>query len=248
MLAKLLPAQVAAIDTTADQVDAALFPEEEALIRNAVQKRRHEFATARWCARRAMVSLGLPASPVLPGRRGAPQWASSVVGSMTHCAGYRAAALARTSDFSAIGIDAEPNEALPEDLLESIALPQEVHWVRQLLASAPGVAWDRLLFSIKESVYKAWFPLTWRELDFEDALITVDPVRRTFRARLLLSPAAMAPTDPAGFTGRFSAERGVLISAIAVPAIVPAMAGAGAYGRLPAQQNAPHKALVGSAA
>jgi 4'-phosphopantetheinyl transferase EntD len=32
---------------------------------------------------------------------------------------------------------------------------------RELLATLPGpVHWDRLLFSAKESVYKAWYPLT----------------------------------------------------------------------------------------
>jgi hypothetical protein len=40
--------------------------------------------------------------------------------------------------------------------------------------------------------------------------------------------------DPRSFTGRWSAENGVLVSAIAVAAEVPA------------QRNAPHQVLVGS--
>ncbi|WP_329312513.1 4'-phosphopantetheinyl transferase family protein [Streptomyces sp. NBC_01262] len=234
MLTQLLPAQVVAVEATTAPVDAMLFPEEERQIRNAVDKRRDEYTTVRWCARRAMAEMGLPAAPVLPGLRGAPQWAPSVVGSMTHCAGYRAAALAHSSDISAIGIDAEPNEPLPEGVLEAIGLPQEVRWVRHYLRAIPGVAWDRLLFSMKESVYKTWFPLTGREMDFEDALITVDPALGTFHARLLLGPAERMEGDPRSFTGRWSAENGVLVSAIAVAAEVPA------------QRNAPHQVLVGS--
>lgn len=240
MLTKLLPAQVVAIEATTDPADITLFPEEERQIRNAVAKRRDEFTTVRWCARRAMAAMGLPEAPVLPGRRGAPQWAPSVVGSMTHCAGYRAAALARTSDISSIGIDAEPNERLPEGVLETIGLPQEVRWVRHYLRAMPAVAWDRLLFSMKESVYKTWFPHTGRELGFEDALITVDPALGTFHARLLLGPAERMEGDPRSFTGRWSAEQSVLVSAIAVPAV-------GARRTVAAQQDAPHENLVGSA-
>jgi 4'-phosphopantetheinyl transferase EntD len=37
-------------------------------------------------------------------------------------------------------------------------LPGERAMLRDLAATAPGPCWDRLLFSAKESVYKAWFP------------------------------------------------------------------------------------------
>jgi 4'-phosphopantetheinyl transferase EntD len=249
MIEKLLPPQVVAVDATADPVDVALFPEEEEQIRTAVEKRRREFTTARWCARRALAGLGLPPAPILPGTRGAPRWAPSVVGSITHCAGYRAAAVARDVDITAIGIDAEPNDNLPDGILESIALPQERAWVRQLLRSAPAVRWDRLLFSMKESVYKAWYPLTGRTLDFEDALITVDPLRHTFNARLLLDPSATRDGDPKEFNGQWSAVGGVLLTAIAVPATtrtrwIPV---SGRPNTVPAQRSAPHT-LVESAA
>ncbi|MBB4892312.1 4'-phosphopantetheinyl transferase EntD [Streptomyces olivoverticillatus] len=242
MIENLLPPQVAAVEATCDRMDVVLFPEEEAQIAGAVDKRRREFTTARWCARRAMGQLGLPAVPVLPGTRGAPRWQPSVVGSITHCAGYRAAALARTSDVAAIGIDAEPNQPLPEGVLESIGLPRERAWVRELQRTTPQVAWDRLLFSMKESVYKAWYPLRKRPLEFEDALITVDPRQGTFQARLLLGPAERRDGDPLGFEGRWSAVNGVALSAIAVPALVPA-APAAAWARA----GAPHRELVGSA-
>ena len=51
-------------------------------------------------------------------------------------------------------------------------------------ACAPAICWDRLLFSAKESVYKAWFRATGRWLGFEDAEVTIDPVARAFHARL----------------------------------------------------------------
>ncbi|MFG2985142.1 4'-phosphopantetheinyl transferase [Streptomyces sp. NPDC048258] len=222
MLTKLLPSDVATAESTVDPDGVFLFPEEELLISNAVPKRRAEFGTVRWCARRAMGTLGVPAAPVVPGRRGVPQWDASVVGSMTHCAGYRGVALARASEFAAVGIDAEPNAPLPDGVLESIALPQELRRTRELARAVPEVAWDRLLFSMKEAVYKTWFPLTGQELDFTDALVTVDAGQETFRARLLPDPGWLSPDGPTAFSGRWSADEGVLLSAIAVPAARPA--------------------------
>jgi 4'-phosphopantetheinyl transferase EntD len=49
---------------------------------------------------------------------------------------------------------------LPAGVLGAIALPEEQAWVARLLAVRPDTHWDRLLFSAKESVYKAWFPMT----------------------------------------------------------------------------------------
>ncbi|MQY14103.1 4'-phosphopantetheinyl transferase Svp [Streptomyces sp. RB5] len=220
MLTEIVPACVATVETTSEPADAPLHPAEAALVAHAVTKRRLEFASVRWCARQAMARLGLAPGPVLPGHRGVPQWAPGVVGSMTHCAGYRAAALAYGDDLAALGIDAEPNAPLPDGLLESIALPQELRWVRALTRTRPEVCWDRLLFSIKEAVYKTWFPLTGHELDFHDALVAVDPATGAFRAALLPDRATLPAGAPRGFAGRWAAAGGLVVSATWVPARV----------------------------
>jgi 4'-phosphopantetheinyl transferase EntD len=93
----ILPAQAAAVQAFGDLPGATLFPEEKTFIAKAVDKRRREFTTARGCARAALAALGLPPAPIVPGPRGAPQWPTGVVGSITHCAGYCAWALARTA-------------------------------------------------------------------------------------------------------------------------------------------------------
>ena len=113
-----------------------------------------------------------------------------------------------------MGIDAEIHEALPADVLPRVAREQERRW----LAEAPGgVHWDRLLFSAKESVYKAWFPLTGRWLGFEDAVVTFNPAAGTFHARLLVAPPPVDGCDLRGFTGRFLARDGLVLTAIALP-------------------------------
>jgi 4'-phosphopantetheinyl transferase EntD len=151
---------VAAEEAFTDPPDVKLFPEEEAVIAKAAGKRRREFTTARACARAALARLGLPPAAILPGLRGAPQWPARVVGSMTHCAGYRACAVAHDRDVLTIGLDAEPHDALPDGVLGAVASGDEQARLAALAIAAPGVSWDRVLFSAKESVYKAWFPLT----------------------------------------------------------------------------------------
>ena len=125
MIEVILPPEVAAEEAFGDLPDVALFPEEEAVIARAVDKRRNEFTTARGCARVALARLGLPPVPIVPGLRGAPQWPSNVVGSITHCAGYRACAVARDRDVVTIGLDAEPHDVLPDGVLGAVASAQE---------------------------------------------------------------------------------------------------------------------------
>ncbi|MGW4024979.1 4'-phosphopantetheinyl transferase, partial [Streptomyces sp. NPDC005009] len=67
MIEELLPQTVVTVEAHGDEgVDAPLYPEEEALMKRAVLKRRREFTAVRSCARRAMDKLGVPARPVLP--------------------------------------------------------------------------------------------------------------------------------------------------------------------------------------
>ncbi|MFI0990160.1 4'-phosphopantetheinyl transferase [Streptomyces exfoliatus] len=216
MIAALLPPRAATAELFHDVPEPlGLFPEEERVVAGAVAARRREFASVRACARRALGSLGLPPAPLLPGPRGAPRWPDGVVGSMTHCQGYRAAAVARRADLMAIGCDAEPNAPLPSpDVLDLISLPQERVWLRELAARRPGVSWDRLLFSAKESVYKTWFPLTGRPLDFDEAVITPDPSTGTFRAELLVPGPVVEGVRITAFDGRWRAGNGLVVTAI----------------------------------
>jgi 4'-phosphopantetheinyl transferase EntD len=218
VLEQILPPGVAVVATREDILDQALFAEEEPVVDGAVEKRRREFATARACARMALRRLGEPAQAIPSGPRGAPQWPAGIVGSITHCAGYRACAVARDTDLATLGVDAEPNEALPDGLLGDIALPEERDRLAALARDEPGVSWDRLLFSSKEAVYKAWFPLAGRWLGFEDATVVIDRLAGTFSARLLVPGPLLGGDELTGFSGRWLARDRLLLTAIAVPA------------------------------
>ncbi|KUL55232.1 hypothetical protein ADL22_01255 [Streptomyces sp. NRRL F-4489] len=230
MLSRIVPPQVAVAESYGDDPAAVLFPGEREPAAAMRPARRREFATARHCARRAGLRLGVPPGPLPPGPAGAPRWPAGVAGSLTHCHGYRAAALARTTAVRAIGIDAEPHRPLPSGMLAGIALPEEREDQRALRAADPAVCWDRLLFCAKEAVYKVWSPLTGAWLGFHEAAIAFDPAG-TFRARVLRAAPGgpegadvPAPTGPAPepiptvLHGTWLATPHHLLTALVVPA------------------------------
>ncbi|WP_424184611.1 4'-phosphopantetheinyl transferase family protein [Actinokineospora sp. G85] len=215
MIEKILPSAIAAVEAYDDPPDAVLLPEEEPVVAKAVGKRRREFTTVRHCARQALARLGRPPVAIIPGERGAPQWPQGVVGSMTHCAGYRAAVLANASEIVTVGIDAEPHVALPEGVEDAVTLPDERVHLAELAAAHPDVLWDKLLFTAKESVYKAWFPLAREWLGFSDARLRFDPAG-TFTAELLVEGPVVKGERLRGFEGRWLTEGGFVVAAIAI--------------------------------
>ena len=74
--------------------------------------------------------------------------------------------------------------------------------------------WDRILFSAKESVYKAWFPIAREWMGFEDADLTLDR-DGTFAARLLKTGPEVEGEPLTSFSGRWLADDGLIITAIA---------------------------------
>jgi 4'-phosphopantetheinyl transferase EntD len=213
---QILPEGIVVVATRRD-VEAPLFHEEEPAIRFAVEGRRREFTTGRACAREALARLGLPRRAIPSEASRAPRWPPGVVGSITHCSGYRAAAVGRARDFDGIGIDAEANLPLPDGVLEAIALPGEREQVRRLLREARGPCWDRLLFSAKEAVFKAWFPMTGTKLDFDDAEVRFEAGSRRFSVRWRPLHRA-SEINPSGLAGHWALAAGILVAAVALPA------------------------------
>lgn len=135
---------------------------------------------------------------------------------MTHCDGYRAAALAPVGTVASIGIDAEPHGTLPTGVLRLVARPEELPRLAELAAAVPDVHWDRLLFSAKESVYKAWFPLTRRWLGFDDATLDFDPVSQVFTAVLRLTGPRIGGRALTTMRGRWLVADGLILTAVCV--------------------------------
>ena len=153
----------------------ALLPAERALLGPDVPAARlTEFALGRHCARMALAALHPPAGETPVGRADgrAPRWPEGFVGAITHRRGHAAAAAAPAGRFLGLGIDLEGARPLPPRLRRRVLRPEE------LAALPPGSAGEAaamLLFSAKESLFKALHPLTGVYLGFQDATVQVRP-------------------------------------------------------------------------
>jgi 4'-phosphopantetheinyl transferase EntD len=166
-----------------------------------------------------MERLGVPVVAIPNGPNGEPIWPAGVVGSITHCEGYRACAVARSDAVATLGIDAEPNAPLPDGLLEEVAFGRELELVA-LYAGGEDVDGrvdlPRLLFSAKEAIYKAWFPLTKRWLGFDDVELSVEPTSEEFHGRLLVPGPLVDGARLTEFAGRWAIAGGVICTAVVV--------------------------------
>jgi 4'-phosphopantetheinyl transferase EntD len=146
--------------------EASLLPEELAALANSVVKVRRASGAARVVARELMSRLRIAPQPILKSAAGMPVWPAGVVGSLAHDNTIAVAALAKRIDFLSIGIDIEPAESLDPELLDIVATPKE----RQDIADSP--LQGRLLFAVKEAIYKAVYPLDRVFLEHHDVEVS----------------------------------------------------------------------------
>src|SRR5216683_1888991 len=95
----------------------ALLPEEAPAFAASVIKVRRASGAARIVARELLARLGHPRCALPRASSGAPVWPAGVIGSLAHDPGVAVAAVGRSHDVGAIGIDVEPAELLPAELL-----------------------------------------------------------------------------------------------------------------------------------
>ena len=161
----LVPGIVVVCRRIAQGDENALWPEELPAFAGSVVKVRRASGAARIAARDLMQNLGLPPAAIVKSAAGVPIWPEGIVGSLAHDAEVAVAALAKRQTFASLGIDVEPAEPLAEDLIDIVVSRAERRWIEDGLHQA------RLLFSIKEAVYKAVYPLDGVFLDHHDVEI-----------------------------------------------------------------------------
>lgn len=145
-----------------DGDESALLPEELSALANSVLKVRRASGAGRMVARELLLRLGRTQRAIPKSALGMPVWPDGVVGSMAHDAKVAVAAVAERRDFSSVGIDIEPAEPLEPDLVDLVATARERQWIGEVPCGG------RLLFSVKEAVYKAVYPLDGTFLDHQD--------------------------------------------------------------------------------
>jgi 4'-phosphopantetheinyl transferase EntD len=157
---------------------ADLSSEELEAISKAVSKRRNEFATGRWLARRTMLELGLEPGHIARGDQRQPIWPAGITGSITHADDIAAVAVSAADACQSIGIDLERWQRVTPELHRKLFTDSELTVLSALPEAAAG-----LVFSAKEAGYKATFPLAGRFISFHEAEIDVDWPARRFAIR-----------------------------------------------------------------
>ena len=150
--------------------DSALLETEVRTVTAAIAEKRRASGAARIVGRALLRELGVPEQAIPKRVSGAPLWPDGITGSFAHDHLVAVAAAGLTRDVGALGIDVEPATPLPADMLDLVTTPNE----------RIGIDGDplrgRVLFVVKEAVYKAVHPLDGKFLDYHD--IDVDLAAR----------------------------------------------------------------------
>ncbi|MCO6058585.1 4'-phosphopantetheinyl transferase superfamily protein [Pseudomonas sp. MOB-449] len=186
-------------------------------IQRAVAKRQTEFLAGRLCARAALLALTGRADVPALGEDRAPVWPAGITGSISHSHGLATALVARNTQWRGLGLDLE--EPLSAEralrLAEEILTPAEL----QRLDGLPPDQQARritLTFSLKESLFKALYPIVQKRFYFHDAeLLDCDDARARLKLLIDLSAEWKAGTELEGWCCDF---QGRVLSLVAVAA------------------------------
>jgi 4'-phosphopantetheinyl transferase EntD len=188
-----------------------IHPDELALVPpTAVDKRKREVAAGRRAAHRALIAAGIDArDPILRGPRGQPLWPAGIVGSITHAAEHAGAVVAPRIHTEGVGLDLESmGRNVGPELAKMICTPEESAWV--------GGDVSRLLrlFSAKEAIFKACYPVAEIYLGFFDARLV--ETEDGFDAEIL---KAFSPRHPIGWRMQIRSvvQSGMVLSATYLP-------------------------------
>ncbi len=142
-------------------------------LRYAVKKRQIEFLCGRLCAKLCMENLGYSQPQAIPiGEDRAPAWPQGLIGSISHTDRLATAVVGQAKNMECLGIDVEriiaeataqmiKHICCDEDELEEVAESQKMTREEALT----------LIFSSKESLYKAVYPKLQRFWGFQAARV-----------------------------------------------------------------------------
>lgn len=186
-------------------------------IATAVHKRQSEFLAGRLCAASALRALCGQASYPPRGADNAPRWPQGSLGSITHSHGWAAALVGTQEAWRGLGLDAERllDASRAERLAAEILTTDELVRFRRLPEEERGPHLT-LCFSLKESLFKALYPLTLTRFYFHDAeLLEMDHDSARLRLLIDLHPDWRTGTE---LDGQFALFDNKVLSLVAVAA------------------------------
>ncbi len=221
------PAIIALSAPVGDGWIDALTEREAALVARSIDKRKREFATGRRLARAALSELGLRDVELLNGPDRAPIWPDGVHGSISHC-DTRAVVAAVRAEHGTVGVDIEHRDELKRELWKTVFLPREIDELDAAFEPGERGRMALVLFSAKESLYKAQYPRTTTFMGFHELHVSIvpDPEARTRGSLVCTFQNDVGVVGASGFAratvarGRFrldAFETGEVVTSVFIP-------------------------------
>lgn len=216
LLAGLLPEGISVTVADAGMWETPLPAEEERYIVGARDKRQREFRAGRHCARAALAAAGAGEDVlILVGESRQPVWPPGFTGSISHTDTVCVAIAAARTRYRSLGLDIENAQPLGADLVSLICTAREWRW----LSDQPEpLAWAKVVFSIKEAIFKAHYPVYGVFLDFLEADTVLDVDASSFRATVESADGRLALTT----AGRFARGDDLVAAFVAIGQSAPA--------------------------
>lgn len=168
------PAVIALSAPVEERWVEALTDAERALVERSIDKRKREFATGRRLARAALAELGHADVELLNGPDRAPLWPAGVRGSISHC-DRRAVVAVTRAEHGTLGVDVEHRDELKRELWKTVFLPREIAELDARFSADARGRMALVLFSAKESLYKAQYPRTTTYMGFHELHVALEP-------------------------------------------------------------------------
>ena len=208
LLEGMLPAQLSVAEGPLTATVEDLLPEERALVARAVVGRQAEFATGRVLARGLLEALGGARAPLLRDEDRVPLWPDGVVGSIAHTTGRCLVAVGASREVRGVGVDIEPDEPVQAGIERRVCVPRELEALSRIADPDLRGRRCRLIFSAKESVYKAFFPRVREFWGFHEVELEGDFEAGFFEAKL---PASAGRPR---IQGRCAGRDGYIVTAV----------------------------------
>ena len=177
------------------------------------ERRRSEFLLGRLAARRALFRLGVRAGALHPGPAG-PRFPEGVAGSISHSRGAAVALVGAATSVEAVGVDLE-RTLLPLAAIRHVCSTEEATWVRAAATSGEAAQRLAVVFSAKESLFKAWSAMRREELRLRDVeLALAEPGGAGMLRVSVVRPAALAARTSVWASGARAGD--AVVTAVAV--------------------------------
>ncbi len=155
-----------------------LHPREQAETTKMGAKRLKDFRASRYCARKALEQVNISGFPLLPSKDRAPVWPAEISGSITHKGDRCLAVISAKSKITSIGVDIEYNSPLKNTLTKQILTESEIQGTDH---DSQDLILAKLIFSIKESIYKCLNPIYNQWIGFKDVTVKLNQSMNNFQ-------------------------------------------------------------------